>query len=162
GARGAGCFVRDAYWNAVRRPPSAVRRSWSTVHGPQSTERFLGWAGGSYAAPEGWVVGRVAVLKGGSSLERQGAVRAAAPGGGAGGPEALGRQGVPIGVGAGLVERLGAEAPEAAFVVLHGAGGEDGTVQELLEILGIPYTGSAPLACMRSMDKVLTKHLLLD
>jgi len=60
------------------------------------------------------------------------------------------------------VARLRYEAPDAAFIALHGVGGEDGTVQELLEILGIPYTGSAVLACMRAMDKVLTKHLLLD
>jgi D-alanine-D-alanine ligase len=47
-----------------------------------------------------------------------------------------------------------------AFLALHGRGGEDGTVQELLDIVGIPYTGSGVLACMRSVDKVLTKHLL--
>jgi D-alanine-D-alanine ligase len=47
-----------------------------------------------------------------------------------------------------------------AFVALHGRDGEDGTVQELLEILDIPYTGSGVLACMRSMDKVLAKHLM--
>ena len=45
---------------------------------------------------------------------------------------------------------------------MHGLDGEDGTVQELLEILGIPYTGSGVLACGRAMDKVLTKHLLLE
>ena len=45
-------------------------------------------------------------------------------------------------------------APEVAFVALHGPGGEDGTVQELLEILGIPYTGPGVAACVRCMDKV--------
>ena len=50
---------------------------------------------------------------------------------------------------------------DVAFVALHGRGGEDGTVQELLEIVGMPYTGSGVLACMRCMDKVLTKHMLL-
>jgi D-alanine-D-alanine ligase len=74
----------------------------------------------------------------------------------------LGHQIVPIDVGGDLVDRLRAEEPDAAFIALHGVGGEDGTVQELLEILGIPYTGSGVLACMRSMDKVLSKHLLLD
>jgi D-alanine-D-alanine ligase len=49
-----------------------------------------------------------------------------------------------------------------AFVAMHGRDGEDGTVQELLEILGIPYTGSGVLACSRTIDKVLTKHLLLE
>ena len=47
-------------------------------------------------------------------------------------------------------------------MALHGRDGEDGTVQELLEILGVPYTGSGVLACVRAMDKVLTKHLLVD
>jgi D-alanine-D-alanine ligase len=45
---------------------------------------------------------------------------------------------------------------------MHGRDGEDGTVQELLEILGIPYTGSGVLACSRTIDKVLTKHLLVE
>ena len=104
-------------------------------------------------------MGRVAVLKGGKSLERQVSLRSAARV-----EDALARLGhavVPVDVGADLVERLRAEAPDAAFIVLHGVGGEDGTVQELLEILDIPYTGSGVLACMRSMDKVLCKHLLL-
>ena len=45
---------------------------------------------------------------------------------------------------------------------MHGRDGEDGTVQELLEILGIPYTGSGVLACSRASDKVLAKHLMLE
>ena len=103
---------------------------------------------------------RVAVLKGGSSLERQVSLRSGARVGDA--LDRLGHDVVPIDVGPDLVERLQDEAPDAAFVALHGPGGEDGTVQELLEILGIPYTGSGVAACIRSMDKVLTKHLLLE
>ena len=49
-----------------------------------------------------------------------------------------------------------------AFVALHGRGGEDGTVQELLEVLEIPYTGLRVHACVRCADKVLTKHALRD
>jgi D-alanine-D-alanine ligase len=105
-------------------------------------------------------VGRIAVLKGGNSLERQVSLRSAARVEDA--LERLGHELVPVDVGADLVEQLTSKAPDAAFIVLHGVGGEDGTVQELLEILGIPYTGSGVLACMRSMDKVLTKHLLLE
>src|ERR671934_605769 len=105
-------------------------------------------------------MGRIAVLKGGSSLERQVSLRSAARVQDA--LERLGHDVVPIDVGGDLVERLRAEAPDAAFIALHGVGGEDGTVQELLEILGIPYTGSGVLACMRSMDKVLSKHLLVE
>jgi D-alanine-D-alanine ligase len=105
-------------------------------------------------------VSRVAVLKGGSSLERQVSLRS-----GARVEHALGRLGhevVAIDVGADLIERLRSTAPDVAFVALHGRDGEDGTVQELLEILGIPYTGSGVLACMRSMDKVLAKHLMVE
>jgi len=49
-------------------------------------------------------------------------------------------------------------SPEAAFVCLHGPGGEDGTVQALLETLGIPYTGSGPLSSIRCMDKDYAKR----
>jgi D-alanine-D-alanine ligase len=105
-------------------------------------------------------VSRVAVLKGGRSLERQVSLRS-----GARVEDALARLGheaIPVDVGADLVERIQEESPDVAFLALHGPGGEDGTVQELLEILGVPYTGSGVAACIRSMDKVLTKHLLLE
>ena len=49
-----------------------------------------------------------------------------------------------------------------AFIALHGRDGEDGTVQELLEVLGIPYTGSGVSACIRAADKVLAKHAMVD
>jgi D-alanine-D-alanine ligase len=103
---------------------------------------------------------RVAVLKGGRSLERQVSLRS-----GARVEDALGRLGhevVPIDVGADLIARLRAAQPELAFIAMHGRDGEDGTVQELLEILGIPYTGSGVLACSRASDKVLAKHLMLE
>jgi D-alanine-D-alanine ligase len=103
---------------------------------------------------------KVAVLKGGSSLERQVSLRSGARVEDA--LERLGHDVVPIDVGADLIARLRAESPDVAFVALHGRNGEDGTVQELLEILDIPYTGSAVLACIRCMDKVLTKHMLLE
>jgi len=105
-------------------------------------------------------VSRVAVLKGGSSLERLVSLRSGARVEDA--LDRLGHESLSIDVGPDLVERLQDEAPDVAFVALHGPGGEDGTVQELLEILGIPYTGSGVAACIRSMDKVLTKHLLLE
>jgi D-alanine-D-alanine ligase len=105
-------------------------------------------------------VSRVAVLKGGSSLERQVSLRSGARVEDA--LERLGHEVVPVDVGADLIERLRGARPDAAFVAMHGRDGEDGTVQELLEILGIPYTGSGVLACTRTMDKVLTKHLLVD
>ena len=100
------------------------------------------------------------MLKGGRSLERQVSLRS-----GARVEDALARLGhevVPVDVGPDLIERLRESAPDTAFVAMHGRDGEDGTVQELLEILGIPYTGSAVLACVRSMDKVLAKHLMIE
>jgi D-alanine-D-alanine ligase len=103
---------------------------------------------------------RVAVLKGGSSLERTVSLRS-----GARVEDALQRLGhdvVGLDVGADFVDRLASERPDAAFVALHGRGGEDGTVQELLELVGVPYTASGPGACVRCWDKVVTKYTLLD
>ena len=100
------------------------------------------------------------MLKGGRSLERQVSLRSGARVEDA--LERLGHEVVGIDVGHDLIRRLREEGPDAAFVALHGRGGEDGTVQELLEILALPYTGSGVLACSRATDKVLTKHLLLE
>jgi D-alanine-D-alanine ligase len=105
-------------------------------------------------------VSRVAVLKGGSSLERQVSLRSGARVEDA--LERLGHDVLPIDAGPDLIAQLRKESPDVAFIALHGRDGEDGTVQELLEILGIPYTGSGVLACIRCMDKVLTKYLLAD
>jgi len=101
---------------------------------------------------------KVAVLKGGRSLERGVSLRS-----GARVEEALERLGhevVSLDAGADLVKRLTAERPDVAFVAMHGPGGEDGTAQELLEILGVPFTGPGVAACARCMDKVLAKHEL--
>jgi D-alanine-D-alanine ligase len=51
-------------------------------------------------------------------------------------------------------------SPDAAFICLHGPGGEDGTVQALLETLRIPYTGSGPLSSIRCMDKDYAKRAI--
>ena len=97
----------------------------------------------------------MAVLKGGRSFEREISLRS-----GANVEAALRRLGhdvVPIDADQHMVRRLREADPDAVFVAMHGRGGEDGTVQELLEILEIPYTGSGVLACMRAMDKVAAK-----
>jgi D-alanine-D-alanine ligase len=103
---------------------------------------------------------KVAVLKGGRSLERSVSLRSGARVEDA--LERLGHDVVGIDVGGDLVPRLRDVRPDAAFVALHGRDGEDGTVQELLEIAGIPYTGSGVSACIRCSDKVLAKHLMRD
>lgn len=103
---------------------------------------------------------RVAVLKGGGSLERTVSLRS-----GARAQSALKQQGheaVPIDVGPELLSELLECAPDAAFVALHGRDGEDGTVQALLEAIGVPYTGSGPAACMRCTDKALAKYLMRE
>jgi D-alanine-D-alanine ligase len=105
-------------------------------------------------------VTRVAVLKGGRSLERQVSLRS-----GARVEDALKRLGhevAAIDVALDLIRRLRETRPDVAFIAMHGRDGEDGTVQELLEILGIPYTGSGVLACSRATDKVLAKHLMTE
>jgi D-alanine-D-alanine ligase len=75
---------------------------------------------------------------------------------------ALGHEVVGIDVGHDLVARLREAAPDVAFVALHGRDGEDGTVQELLEVLGIPFTGSGVWGCMRCADKVIAKHAMTE
>jgi D-alanine-D-alanine ligase len=103
---------------------------------------------------------KVAVLKGGRSLERGVSLRSGARVEEA--LERLGHDAVALDAGADLVERLGEERPDVAFVAMHGVGGEDGTVQELLEILGIPFTGPGAAACARCMDKSLAKHAIRE
>jgi D-alanine-D-alanine ligase len=103
---------------------------------------------------------RVAVLKGGRSLERQVSLRS-----GARVEDALKRldhEVAAIDVALDLIRRLRETGPDVAFIAMHGRDGEDGTVQELLEILDIPYTGSGVLACARATDKVLAKHLMVE
>lgn len=62
----------------------------------------------------------------------------------------------------GLIIRGERVPVDAAFPVLHGPWGEDGTVQGLLEVAGIPYVGSGVLASAAAMDKITMKRLLRD
>ena len=59
-----------------------------------------------------------------------------------------------------LLERLTAGDLEGAFIALHGKEGEDGTVQRLLELIGLPYTGTRPFPCQLAFDKALAKEAL--
>ncbi len=100
---------------------------------------------------------RVAVLMGGWSAEREVSLvsgRAAA--------EALrahGWQVSEIDVGRDLPARLAEIGPDVVYNALHGRFGEDGTVQGLLEIMGIPYTHSGVLASALAMNKAMAKRL---
>jgi D-alanine-D-alanine ligase len=115
---------------------------------------------GSASASASSSAKRVAVLSGGSSLERNVSLRS-----GAYAQDALRRLGhdvVAIDPGPELVAQLRAAAPDVAFIALHGGDGEDGTMQELLEAIELPYTGSGPAACMRCADKALAKYLMQE
>jgi D-alanine-D-alanine ligase len=101
---------------------------------------------------------KVAVLKGGQSLERAVSLRSGAHAEDA--LERLGHDVLAIDVDERLVARLCEAEPDAALIALHGPDGEDGTVQSLLEAIGVPYTGSAPAACMCCTDKALAKQLM--
>ncbi|MFN8111920.1 MAG: D-alanine--D-alanine ligase [Solirubrobacterales bacterium] len=96
------------------------------------------------------------MLKGGRSLERVVSLQSGARVEDA--VAALGHEVVPIDADETLVARLKEEEPNVAFIALHGPGGEDGTVQSLLELLGIPYTGPGVGASVLCMDKVQSKH----
>ncbi|MGZ0899206.1 D-alanine--D-alanine ligase [Pseudomonas putida] len=101
--------------------------------------------------------GRVAVLYGGKSAEREVSLKS-----GAAVIDALSTAGVDvvaIDVGDDLLARLQSEKIDRAFIILHGRGGEDGSMQGLLECLGIPYTGSGILASALAMDKLRTKQV---
>jgi D-alanine-D-alanine ligase len=101
---------------------------------------------------------RIGVLMGGKSGEREVSLRS-----GAGVLASLKRDGydaVGIDVDENVAARLHVEGVEAAFIALHGKGGEDGAIQGLLETMDIPYTGSGIMSSAISMDKAATKMVL--
>ncbi len=101
---------------------------------------------------------RVGVLMGGLSTERPVSLKS-----GTAVVEALRSRGwdaVGIDVGRDLPARLLEEQIGVAWVALHGRFGEDGCVQGLLELMGIPYTGSGVRASAVAMDKIATKRAL--
>ena len=99
--------------------------------------------------------GRVAVLYGGTSAEREVSLVS-----GAAVLAALERGGVDaqgIDRREDVVERLVSGGFDRVFIILHGRGGEDGTIQGVLDTLGIPYTGSGVLGSALAMDKHRSK-----
>ncbi|MCY1352146.1 D-alanine--D-alanine ligase B [compost metagenome] len=102
-------------------------------------------------------LGKVGVLLGGRSAEREVSLMS-----GSGVLAALQSRGVDAhGFDPGLqgVAELAAAKFDRVFIALHGRYGEDGTIQGLLEQLGVPYTGSGVLASALAMDKQATKRL---
>lgn len=99
--------------------------------------------------------GKVAVLMGGTAAEREISLRS-----GQAVFQALQAQGIDveaIDVTASPISALANKQFDRVFNIIHGRGGEDGVLQALLEILGLPYTGSGVLASALSMDKLRTK-----
>ncbi|RDV84086.1 D-alanine--D-alanine ligase [Ammonifex thiophilus] len=103
---------------------------------------------------------RVAVLCGGNSAEREVSLRSG---------EAVyralrerGWEAVKIDVGPDIALRLSEVKPDVVFLALHGKGGEDGSIQGLLEVMGLPYTGPGILASALAMNKIATKRYLLS
>ena len=101
---------------------------------------------------------RIAVLAGGHSGEREVSLRS-----GQGVFDALQRQGfdvVMVDPNADLFRQLQAAGAEVAYNALHGGDGEGGTVQALLELSGIPYTGSGVLGSALTLNKLQTKRIM--
>lgn len=101
--------------------------------------------------------GRVGVLYGGNSAEREVSLMS-----GEGVCEALRSEGVDVHLfdtGRRSLSELADAGFDRVFIALHGRYGEDGTVQGALELLGLPYTGSGPLASSLAMDKIMTKKV---
>ena len=102
--------------------------------------------------------GRVGVLMGGTSAEREVSLTTGKAILGAlleGGVDAVG-----IDTQGAWREEIAREKVATAFIALHGRGGEDGTIQGALELMGIPYTGPGVMASALAMDKIMTKRVL--
>lgn len=100
---------------------------------------------------------KIGVLMGGLSSEREVSLAT-----GAAVLKALtdrGYHAVGVDVGRDIAGRITAEGIEVAFNALHGKFGEDGAIQGLLDVLGIPYTGSGILASAMGMNKIISKQL---
>jgi D-alanine-D-alanine ligase len=99
----------------------------------------------------------VVVLAGGLSPEREISLRSAEQVCGA--LSEAGVQAILADADSSLLPRLRSDPPSAIFPVIHGAPGEDGSVREVLGLLGIPYVGSLPPACRAAFDKPVAKAL---
>ncbi len=104
--------------------------------------------------------GHVGVLYGGRSAEREVSLMS-----GRGVHEALRSAGVDahlFDTGTRTLIDLVNSGFDRVFIALHGRHGEDGTLQGMLELMGVPYTGSGPLASSLAMDKIMTKKVWFE
>ncbi len=103
-------------------------------------------------------LGHVVVLAGGLSYEREVSLRS-----GRRVTDALRALDIPVDLrdaDATLLDSLADDPPDAVFPVLHGAAGEDGSIRDILELLGVPYVGARPDACRVSWDKPTAKSVV--
>lgn len=102
---------------------------------------------------------KIAVLMGGRSLEREVSLKS-----GHRVTEALREMNHPVvqlDIDENLVDNLRKEVPDLAYIALHGKYGEDGVIQELLEIMGIPYTGPGVFSSIVGFDKAISKEIFM-
>lgn len=102
-------------------------------------------------------LGRVGVLLGGQSAEREISLQSGAAVTAA--LKEIGLDPIVIDVGVNAIADIQAAKLDRAFIALHGPGGEDGRIQAVLEYLQIPYTGSDVQSSALAMDKLRSKHL---
>ena len=124
---------------------------------PQGAKAPTGGSAAREAASVGTTFGKVAVLMGGASAEREVSLMS-----GGGVLKALLSMGVDAHAfdpAERALDELKREGFARCFIALHGRFGEDGTVQGALELLGIPYTGSGVMASSIAIDKVMTKRV---
>ena len=105
-------------------------------------EDYEGSLDEAFDAPDGFI-GKVAIEKTAPDLEAVKASRKMQ------GPSHLGKNVLEI-----------CQKADCVFLGLHGADGEDGKIQAALDLLGVPYTGSDPLASAMAMDKAVAKHAM--
>ncbi|MFC3581772.1 D-alanine--D-alanine ligase [Sphingomonas hylomeconis] len=101
----------------------------------------------------------IAVLMGGPSAEREVSLLSGA--GVARALESLGHLVTRIDMGRDVAARLAEAAPDVVFNALHGTPGEDGSVQGMLDLMGLRYTHSGMITSVIAIDKVLTKQALV-
>ncbi len=102
----------------------------------------------------------IAVLMGGRSLEREFSIKSGQRVSNA--LRKLGHNVIKLDIDESIVDNLNSEKIDLAYIALHGKDGEDGTIQEILEVLNIPYTGPGVYPNVVSFDKIVSKQIFLS
>ena len=102
----------------------------------------------------------IVVLMGGRSLEREFSIKSGQRVSNA--LRKLGHNVIKLDVDESIIVNLNSEKIDLAYIALHGKDGEDGTIQEILEVLNIPYTGPGVYPNVLSFDKIISKHIFIS